>query len=320
MRLRRGGANAPLVSQATYTQPYSDRTTTGVLFFIAFALYAPAIDVFGKLATEEIPAAEITFARFVVQTTLLTPIVFWRRALHIPSARDALMHAARGVLMAIATVFFFAALKYMPIADAIAIFFVEPFLLILLGAWLLGEQVGWRRYAACAVGFVGALIVIQPSWAELGWTAALPLGTAFTFALYMILTRHLAPRSDAFAMQAYSGVAGVIFMAGVLWIGEGTGDPTFDPVWPSPYFMWLLLGVGVVATTAHLLVVFASRYAPASVLAPLQYLEIVAATIYGYLIFGDFMSVDKWVGVAIIVGSGLFIFWRERKLSEAGTL
>ena len=74
---------------------------------------------------------------------------------------------------------------------------------------------------------------------------------------------------------------------------------------------------GVVATSSHLLIVFASRYAPASVLAPLQYLEIVAATIYGYLIFGDFMSADKWLGVAIIIGSGLFIFWRERRLSRS---
>lgn len=293
-----------------------NQTVKGVLLFIAFAAYAPAIDVFGKLATEEIPAAEITFARFLLQTLLLAPIVIWRRAFTAMPLRDALMHAARGILMAVATVFFFEALRFMPIADAIAIFFVEPFLLILLGAWLLGEQVGWRRYAACAVGFIGALIVIQPSYEELGWTAALPLGTALTFAFYMILTRHLAPRSDPFAMQTYAGIAGAVFMAGVLWIGEGTGDPTFDPVWPSPYFMWLLLGVGVVATSSHLLIVFASRFAPASVLAPLQYLEIVAATIYGYLIFGDFMSLDKWLGVAIIIGSGLFIFWRERRISQ----
>lgn len=304
---------------ADLSPPADQQIVKGVVLFIAFAAYAPAIDVFGKLATEEIPAAEITFARFLLQTILLAPIVVWRRAFTAPPARDLAMHAARGVLMAIATVFFFAALKHMPIADAISIFFVEPFLLILLGAWLLGEKVGWRRYAACAVGFVGAMIVIQPSYEELGWTAALPLGTALTFAFYMILTRHLAPRSDPFAMQTYAGIAGALFMAVVLWIGEGTGDPTFDPVWPSPWFMWMLLGVGVVATSSHLLIVFASRYAPASVLAPLQYLEIVAATIYGYLIFGDFMSPDKWLGVAIIIGSGLFIFWRERRLGRQTT-
>ncbi len=304
-----------MTKAAVLTPAADNQVVKGVILFIAFAAYAPAIDVFGKLATEEIPAAEITFARFLLQTVLLAPIVLWRGAFTKMSKRDMAMHAARGVLMAIATVFFFAALKHMPIADAISIFFVEPFVLIMLGAWLLGEKVGWRRYAACAIGFIGALIVIQPSYEELGWTAALPLGTALTFAFYMILTRHLAPRSDPFAMQTYAGIAGAFFMAIVLWIGEGTGDPTFDPVWPSPWFMWMLLGVGVVATSSHLLIVFASRYAPASVLAPLQYLEIVAATIYGYLIFGDFMSADKWLGVAIIIGSGLFIFWRERRLS-----
>ena len=301
---------------ADQSSPADNQTVKGVILFIAFAAYAPAIDVFGKLATEEVPAAEITFARFLLQTILLAPIVFCRRAFTAMPARDLVMHATRGILMAIATVFFFAALKHMPIADAISIFFVEPFLLILLGAWLLGEKVGWRRYAACAVGFIGALIVIQPSYEELGWTAALPLGTALTFAFYMILTRHLAPRSDPFAMQTYAGTAGAVFMGIVLWVGEGTGDATFDPVWPSPYYMGLLLGVGVIATSSHLLIVFASRFSPASVLAPLQYLEIVAATIYGYFIFGDFMSADKWIGVAIIIGSGLFIFWRERKLSQ----
>lgn len=307
-----------MTKAAVLAPPADNQVVKGVLLFIAFAAYAPAIDVFGKLATEEIPAAEITFARFLLQTLLLAPIVLWRRGFARMPPRDVAMHAARGVLMAIATVFFFAALKHMPIADAISIFFVEPFILIVLGAWLLGEKVGWRRYAACAIGFIGALIVIQPSYEELGWTAALPLGTALTFAFYMILTRHLAPRSDPFAMQTYAGVAGALFMGVVLWFGEGTGDPTFDPVWPSPWFMWMLLGVGVVATTSHLLIVFASRYAPASVLAPLQYLEIVAATIYGYLIFGDFMSADKWLGVAIIIGSGLFIFWRERRLGRSG--
>jgi len=207
--------------------------------------------------------------------------------------------------------------SYLKRADAISIFFVEPLLLILLGAWLLGERVGWRRYAACAVGFAGALIVIQPSFEELGWTSALPLGTALTFALYMILTRKLAPRTDAVAMQAWSGVSGAIFMTGVLLIGEGTGDPVFDPVWPEPEFLIYLLGVGFVATTGHLLIVYATRFAPASVLAPLQYLEIVAATIFGYLVFGDFMAAEKWLGVAVVVGAGLFVIWRERRLSES---
>ena len=305
------------MTTASSSDHSGSRTTTGVLFFIAFALFAPAIDVFAKLATEEVPAGQITFARFLLQTLFLAPIlIFAGRVVALP-AKDWAMHAARGILMAIATIFFFAALKHMPIADAIAIFFVEPLILTILSGVFLGEAIGWRRYLACGVGFFGALIVIQPSFEELGWTSALPLGTALTFALYLILTRELAPRSDAIAMQTYSGIAGAVFMTVVLWAFAGTGDPTFDPVWPSPPFLLHLLGVGVVATLAHLLVVFAFRNAPASVLAPLQYLEIVAATLWGYLIFQDFPTATKWLGIVIIVGSGLFIFWRERRLARA---
>jgi S-adenosylmethionine uptake transporter len=97
-----------------------------------------------------------------------------------------------------------------------------------------------------------------------------------------------------------------------LWVGEGSGSPVFDPVWPDMRGWMLMIGVGVTATVSHLFLVYAFRKAPASVLAPLQYLEIVAATIFGFLVFGDFPDALKWLGIAIIVCSGLFIFWRER--------
>jgi S-adenosylmethionine uptake transporter len=303
---RTGGTPDSAVSMAT----------TGILLMIAFALLGPVIDVFGKLATSEVPAAEITLGRFTVQTVLLLPIVIWRKALIALSFQELAQHIARGVLMASATVFFFSALKYMPIADAISIFFVEPMILTLLGGLLLGEPVGWRRYAACAVGFGGALIVIQPSFDELGWISALPLGTALCFALYLVLTRSMAPKVDPFAMQAYSGISGAVFIALVLCAFEGSSDITFDPVWPSAYAVQLLIAVGLAATFAHMLVVYAFRFAPASVLAPIQYLEIVSATIFGYLIFDDRPDPTKWIGVAIIIGSGLFIFARERAAAQ----
>lgn len=300
----------------TYASAPTQSVATGVLLFIGFAATAPMIDVFAKLATDHLPAAEITLGRFVTQSAILLPIVALRRGFRRMAAAELGQHVLRGLLMAAATVFFFAALKHMPIADAISIFFVEPMIVTLLSGLLLGEKVGWRRYAACGVGFVGAMIVIQPSFDDLGWVSALPLGTAFCFAFYLILTRSMAQRTDPFAMQAYSGVAGAVGIALVLWAFDGTGDPTFDPIPPGAEALWLLLGVGVAATASHLLIVFAFRHAPASVLAPLQYLEIVAATTFGYFVFGDFPTPVKWLGVAIIVGSGLFIIARERAVSR----
>jgi len=294
----------------------------GVLLMIIFALLGPMIDVFGKFAGQMIPAAEIAFARFFLQGLILLPVVIYRKALVRMVRKEAGLHVLRGCLMGIATTCFFAAVKYMPIADAIAIFFVEPMILTILSGVILRENVGWRRYVACIVGFMGAMLVIQPSFQEMGWVAIYPIGTAFSFAFYLLLTRTLVQRTDPFAMQFYTGVTGSAFMAIVLFIGLGTGSEIFDPVMPNMHYMWLLLGVGVTATISHLFIVFAFKNAPASILAPFQYLEIFSATILGYIFFNDFPNALKWVGIAIIIASGIFIFWRERralKLTEEKT-
>lgn len=303
---------------AAGARPPTGDVRTGILLMIAFSITAPGIDVFAKLATDSLPSAQITGARFAVQGLVLLPLVLWRASWRRLTRTRAVLHGLRGLLMVIATVCFITALRAMPIADAIAIFFVEPMILTLLGGLLLREQVGWRRYAACAVGFLGALLVVRPSFDALGWIALLPLGTALAFAFYLVLTRHLAPDEDPFAMQCYTGLAGMLCIAAVLAVASGSGSPVFDPVWPRTDGWLLLAGVGVMATIAHLFLVFAFRNAPASVLAPLQYLEIVAATAFGFLIWGDFPDAVKWAGIAIVVGSGLFIFWRERVRSAAG--
>ena len=219
-------------------------------------------------------------------------------------------------MIGIATVCFITAIRHMPVADAISIFFVEPMILTILGGLILGEQVGWRRYLACMVGFIGAMIVVRPSFEQLGWVALLPIATAMCFVFYLLLTRHMAQREDPFAMQGFAGLFGGLFVGAALWLGAGSGSTVFDPVWPDMRGWLLMLGVGIMATISHLFLVFAFKKAPASVLAPLQYLEIVAATIFGYLVFADFPDLLKWLGIAIIVGSGLFIFWREQLVAK----
>jgi S-adenosylmethionine uptake transporter len=160
--------------------------------------------------------------------------------------------------------------------------------------------------------------VVRPSFVELGYVALLPLGTAFTFAFYLLLTRYQAQREDPWTMQGYAWLFGSIVILAILWAGEGTGSRTFDPVWPTPHGWALLIGVGLTATVSHLILTYAFRKAPASVLAPIQYLEIASATVLGYVFFGDFPDALKWLGIAIIVGSGLFIFWRERVVANRG--
>lgn len=302
---------APQVAAAPL--PAAGETVRGILLMIAFAAIAPGIDIFAKLATAHVPPAEVALARFVLQAGLLVPVIalygWWPRF----TAGRLGLHALRGLLIGVATIMFMTALRAMPVADAISIFFVEPLILTLLSGWLLGEAVGWRRLTACAVGFAGAMIVVRPSFHDLGPVTLLPLVTATCFAFYLLLTRRLARDENPVTMQATAGIFGGLCVALALWVGEGTGSDIFDPHWPSGVAWAQMAGVGAAATVSHLFLVFAFRAAPAAVLAPLQYLEIVSATLFGYLVFGDFPDALKWLGIGTIVGSGLFVFWRERR-------
>lgn len=291
----------------------------GAVLMVVFSLVAPVQDTIAKLATDHISSGVISFFRFAVQAAVLVPLVVvmlgWRRLWprHAPH-----LHALRGVLMAVVTVLFVVALESMYVADAMAIFFVEPMFLTLLSGLILRESVGWRRYAACAVGFIGALFVIQPSFEELGWVAFLPLGVAFLFAFYLILTRHLSQYDEPLAMQAYTGVSGAVFIAALLLIFDPLGAPVFKISLPDSNLLWLgLLSLGLIATANHLALVQAFKRAPASILAPIQYLEIVTGVLLGWLIWDYVPNALKWVGIAIIVGSGLYIIWRERVAAQA---
>ena len=277
-------------------------------------LVLPGIDAIAKWLSGAIPAGQIAWSRFLFQTILMLPLFLRTRG--AIATRALPLHALRGALIALTTLLFFAALKYLPLADAISIFFVEPLILTLLSALFLAEPVGRRRLAAVAVGFVGALIVIRPSFTTLGAPALLPLGAALSFAMYLMLTRKLAQHELPERMQFYAGVFGGMAMTLALVVGAATDVAVLGVVWPSPGEWLLLAGLGVIATGGHLLVVHAFRWAPAGLLAPFQYVEIVGATILGFLIFDDFPDLTTWVGVAIIVGSGMYVFHREATIAR----
>ena len=150
----------------------------------------------------------------------------------------------------------------------------------------------------------------------LGPPALLPLGTALSFAVYLILTRKLSQHEYPERMQFYAGVFGGIVMTAALAVGSVTDVAVLSFVWPDRLQWVLLAGLGVIATTGHLLVVHAFRLAPASVLAPFQYVEIIGATILGLVFFGDFPDATTWLGVAIIVASGMYVFHREATLAR----
>lgn len=288
----------------------------GLSLMVVAVLISPLIDIFAKLAITTIPSAEITAVRFVLQVIFILPVVIVRGTLLDLTWKKTGLHMLRGGLLVVTMLSFITTLKAMEVADAIAIFFVEPIILTILGSIFLKETIGWRRYTACAVGFLGALLVIQPSMQEVGWIALLPVVSAFGLAVFLLVTRLVAQHEDPWSMQFHAGVWGALFCGILIYIGDGTGSEIFDPVVPDSVASLYLLGVGITATISGVLGVYAYRAAPASVLAPLQYLEIVSATIFGWLVFGDLPDALKWLGIAIIIGSGLYIIWRERRVNK----
>lgn len=289
-----------------------DRILPGIMLMLGFCLTAPLIDVASKLAAATLPVGQITTARFIVQAAIMAPIcVALRYPLTLP--RTALWQLTQRAFFLIASTYcFVAAVQVMPIADALAIAFVEPFILLILGRLLFQDEVGPRRIMACVVGFAGSLLVIQPSLAAFGLVALYPLGTAFFFAAYMLVTRSLSRRMHPIPMQLHTATVAAAICLPVMVLSNGTGITTLDPIMPQGIAWVWVCGVGVASAIAHLMMTYALRMAPTSTLAPLHYLEIVSAVAFGYLIFSDFPNTLTWVGIGIIVTSGLYIIWRER--------
>ena len=184
-------------------------------------------------------------------------------------------------------------------------------LVTLLSVVILGESVGWRRLVAIAIGFVGALIVIRPSFTSVGWSVLFPVAAALCFSFYILLTRSLSAVESPVRMQFLAGLSGMVVTSIALTVGTATEIEALTVRWITlNQFFWLGL-LGILGTVGHLLVVYAYRRASVSLLAPFQYVEIISATILGWMIFQDFPDTPTWVGILLIVGSGLFIIYRE---------
>jgi drug/metabolite transporter (DMT)-like permease len=295
-----------------------DRIFPGIVLMLAFCALAPLLDVSSKLAAENgIPVGQITTARFVVQGALMLPVLWWMGLPWAVSPRVLGFVFLRAVFLMLSTFSFVSGIAVMPVADALAIAFVEPFILLILGSLIFGDEVGPRRIAASAVGFGGALLVIQPSIAAFGYVALWPLGTAFFFAFYMLVTRAMAAYMHPVTMQAHTSFAGIVICVPLMVLFDGTGWAQLDPVMPGGLNWLWLFGVGFWAGVSHMCMTYALKFAPSATLAPLHYTEIVAAVALGYLIFGDFPNPMTWAGIAVIVSSGLYVIHRERISARA---
>jgi drug/metabolite transporter (DMT)-like permease len=286
-----------------------NNTLTGIAFMLAAMAILPIMDVFAKMFGQMgVPILQVVWARLTFGA--LTALPFALQA----SGRSALRperpfyHFFRATFLAMATFSFFTSLKYLPMADALAIFFVQPFIVVILSALFLGEKIGPRRVAAVMVGFAGTLIIIRPGFGGLSLGTGLALAAGVFLAIYFVMTRHISGKAKAVVTTFQTSAIGALTLSLIcpfVWIA-----PTLD--------QWLMFaGLGAIATFGHFLIVRAYDYAEASLLAPLAFTEIIGAIILGWVFFKDFPDRFTLLGVGILIASAIYISWRERQVAGA---
>ena len=267
----------------------------GIFFMLGAMAILPMIDVIAKYLGQSVPILQIVWARLALGAVITLPFALRHGGL-IPE-RPGLHTARAGFLMA-ATFLFFSALKFLPIADALAIFFVQPLVLTALSPFVLGERVTLRRWIAVGVGFLGTLIIIRPGMGAFNPGSLLALASGTSLALYFLLTRKVSGSAPAIVTTFQTNaIGGVIASVLVLW------------VWQTPTAQeWgLFLALAVIANLGHWLIVRAYDYAEASLLAPLAYTEMVTATLFGLVFFKDFPDGYTLLGVAILIACAVYV-------------
>ena len=274
---------------------------------IALALFTIGEAIVKTLAPD-FDITQIVWSRYVFHA-LVTFAVFSRvNVFRLARTTRPGLHITRSALALGATTLFFASLRYLPLADAVAINFIAPLLVTVLSIPMLKERVGIRRWMAIFVGFAGVLIIIRPGMGVMHWAVILPLGTAVCYAFYQILTRIAARSDDTQTSLFWMSAFGVIV--------SSVAVPFF---WTTPSLIeWAMMMVlGTVYGLGHYLLIRGLEIAPASKLSPFLYTQIIWATLLGSLFFDDFPDVPTLIGVAIVICSGLYI-WRRESLRRVG--
>jgi S-adenosylmethionine uptake transporter len=302
--------------------------------FIFAGVFAISInDMLIKQLSGGYPLHEIVFARALIGILFGLGLVQLEGGWRILKTSQWHWHLLRGLLVVIANMTFFLALAALPLADATALFFVAPLFITLLSIPILGEKVGIMRLGAVAVGFAGVVIMQRP-WADTVSLQAsrlvllLPVVAALTYALNQLMTRKLGVRSKASALAIYiQGTFLIVSIGFFLVAGDGRfatdgSAPSMQFllrswVWPAQGDIWVFLGLGLNAAVIGYCLSQAYRIADAATVAPFEYIGLPLAVFWGLVIFGDLPVWEVWVGIALILGSGLFVFLRERQKARA---
>lgn len=280
----------------------------GAGLMIVAVVFISLMDATVKFVMDDLPFAQVAFLRYAMMTLFLVPLILLTgKGRDIVQVKKPIAQILRGLLMFLSAFLFFGAIEFMPLADAVALSFISPMLTTVLSGLFLKEQIGLRRYLAVFVGFIGVLIIVRPGTESFSLPALMAVGAGLSLAFFNILTRSVATEAPPLVALFYAGITGSV-------IGVVFAQAVWVPVSSADYGLIAL--IGFLGTSGHGLLILSFRYGEASFVAPFMYFEIVTATVFGYLIFGDFPALLVWVGVAIIVLSGLYTGWRERKRAQ----
>ena len=270
----------------------------------------PIMDGMAKHLSTEIHFLEVVWGRYFFMVLISVPITFIFFTKHLSWPKNINIQLVRSIFLFLSTILFFYAISVLSLAESLTLAFVSPIIVTLLSAILLKEQVGFRRWTAVIVGFIGAIIVIRPGFNDISLATFAGLGTGIAYAFYVISTRKLSSIDSPLLTLIFTGLSGAIIISIIVPF-----------VWITPnYTQWLfLIGLAAVGTLGHFFLILSLNFAEASKLAPFAYFEIVTNIIIGYYFFGDLPDRWIWIGLIIIVSSGVYITTREHLLKKVKT-
>mgnify|MGYP001159880898 CR=1 FL=1 len=262
----------------------------------------PIMDGFAKYLSTSIPVLQITWSRYFFTVFFVLPIMFFFFRKNLIWTEQPKLQLIRGLLLFCANILFFYSISIISLSKALTLAFIAPIIVTALSPILLGEKVGLRRWLAVIMGFIGSLIVIRPGFVEINLASIAALGTGMLYGFYLIVTRKLHNSDNPLLTLLLTGIVG-----GVI------GSIIMPFVWVEPTVSeWLMMSaIGFFASIGHLLLILSLMYADASKLAPFGYFEIVPNIIIGYFFFDNFPSFWHFIGLSIIISSGIYIFRRE---------
>ncbi|HEY9538983.1 MAG TPA: DMT family transporter [Kiloniellaceae bacterium] len=286
-------------------EPITHEPVRGIVLMIFAVCTFSLLDTTAKYLVQSYPLGQVVWARYVGHVVLAAALLLPLHGRGLLVTQRPGLQVLRSLFLFGSTCANFAALQYLQLAETSSILFSTPFMVAMLAVPLLGEHIGPRRWAAIGIGFFGVLIVVRPGLGLVHWAASLSLLCALFGACYQISTRKLAGVDRAVTTQFYSAL-----------VGAAAITPLVPFVWQTPDLTGALfmLCLGAFGGFGHWLLILAHRLAPAPILAPFSYVQLLPMILLGYLVFGDFPDFWTLIGAGVVLSSGLYLLYRERKM------